>query len=110
MPPAFVQLAIERDVHERAPFRALGFADELHPALIRQAVTLARVARNARADDVFPRGQAAFVARDDVIEIQVAAVEMLAAILAGGFVAPQENLPGELYFPSPPAVGHEQHQ
>ena len=75
---------------------------------MREPVALARIARDARADDVLPRGQPAFVARDDVIEIQVLPVEMLAAILAGILVALEDVVPRELHLlPRHPV---EQHQ
>src|SRR4051812_21483112 len=71
----------EGNVDERAPFRALGLAQKLHAGFVRQAITLAAVARNARAHDVFPRRLAAPIPREDVIEIQIAPVEDFSAIL-----------------------------
>ena len=54
MPPAFMLLAAESQVHERPPLRPLRFADQRHVHLMRQPVALAGIAGNAGADDVFP--------------------------------------------------------
>ena len=62
--PAVVPLQREIDLHERTPFGALGFADEMHAGFLRRAIGLARVALDARAHDVFPGRRAAAVARE----------------------------------------------
>ena len=40
VPPALVKLAVKGDVHEGAPFRPHGLADQTHARLVRQAVAL----------------------------------------------------------------------
>ena len=65
----------ESEMRKRPPLRPLGFADELHPRLDRRAVAFARVAADARADDVFPRHLPAAVAGKYVVKIQVAPIE-----------------------------------
>jgi len=96
--PAIVRDGIEGDIHERPPLRSLWFADEMHSSLYRRAVRFASVARNTGADDVFPIRQAAVIARNDVVEIQLAPVKTLRAILASVPVALEDVVPGELYF------------
>jgi hypothetical protein len=66
--------------------------------LVREAVALTRVARDAGADHVFPGRQATFVARQDVIEIQLLALESFSAVLAGIVVAFKDVVPGEFHF------------
>jgi len=79
--------ALAAEFVERTPAGALRFADQAHPGFMRQAVRLAGVARDAGTDDVFPLHRAAPVARQHVVEIQVAAVKPPGAILAGVVVA-----------------------
>jgi len=106
--PAVVLVQGKVDLHERPPFRALRLAHQVHAGLERRAVGLAGVARDARADDVFPRRRAAAVARDDVIEIQILPIKNFPAILAGVFVALKDVVPGELHFLLRHPVIHEE--
>src|SRR5476651_1800277 len=85
--PRVVAGLAELEMEHGPPFRALRLMEELQAGLARRPVALAAVAGDAGADDVFPRGFAAPVARDDVVEIEVLAVELMAAILAGVVVA-----------------------
>src|SRR5262245_39060350 len=80
--PALVQIAWRK--------RALGSQQILQRRLLRlpprldaRRVALARVARDARRDDVRPRRLAAPRARDDVLERQRRRGKRLAAVLAG---------------------------
>ena len=75
-------LGTKCEVREGPPLWPFGLADELHARLVGRPVALARVARDARAHDVFPTHLAAAVAREDVIQIQVAPVIGVAAVLA----------------------------
>ncbi len=88
----------ESDVQEWPPFRSLRPADQSHLRFLRKPVALARVTRDARANDVLPCGRAAAIARHDVIEVQLNAIENIAAILAGVLVALENVVPGELHF------------
>lgn len=87
MLPAFVMPMRKADVDEGPPLRTLGLANELHAGLVRQAVALAGVAGDARAHDVFPSRLPAPVARQDMVEVEIAAVEDPVAILAGVRIA-----------------------
>ena len=82
-------LRVEGDVDERPPLRTLRFADQSHAGLMRQPVAFARVAGNARADDVFPGGGAAAVARDHVVEV----LSRSAAVLACADIAGEHGSP-----------------
>ena len=106
--PTVVPVQGEIDLHERTPFRALRFADEIHARLGWCPVGLVCVATDAGTNDVFPGRRAAPVARNDVVEVQILPVKNLAAILAGVFVAFKNIVPGELHFLFRHPVIHEQ--
>lgn len=109
MPPTVVLLQTESDLHKRTPLRPLGFADEAHSGFLRRAIGLARVAFDARANNVFPRRRPAAIARNDVIEIQIVPVEMAAAVLTKIFVALKNVMARELDFLfRQPVVNEEQ--
>src|SRR2546430_13273430 len=108
MLPTIVVMQAEVDLHERTPFRTLRFADQPHAGFLWSAISLLRVARNARAHDVLPGGRSAPVAREDVVQIQVFPVERLAAILAGVLVPLENVVPGELDFLFRKAIEHDQ--
>lgn len=90
------------------PTRLAWLPDQVHAGLLRGAVGLARVARDAGADDVLPRGRAVVLTRHNVVEIQVARVEFLPAILAGVLVALKNIVAGELDLLARYAVVHHQ--
>ena len=96
MLPTLVVLAAPRQVNKGLPFRALRFADQSHMNLVRQFVPLAGVAPNTRANDVFPGGQPAFVAGDDMVEVQIRALENSTAVLASVEIPFKNIVPCEL--------------
>ena len=98
MLPAIVRNHAERDVDEWSPLRAFRFSDEMHAGLRRRAIGFSCVAPNARTDNVFPGRGAAMIARDDVVEIEIAPVEVLGAVLTGVAVALEDIVPGEFHF------------
>ncbi len=106
--PAVMLVQREVDLHEWPPLRALGLAHQVQARLERRAVRLARIARDARADNVFPGRRAAAVARDDVVEVQIFPVENLATVLARILVAFENIMPRELHFLLRHAVVHEE--
>jgi hypothetical protein len=65
---------------------------------LRSAVRFARVTRNARANDIFPSGRAAPIARHNMIEIEIFAIEHLAAVLAFILISFENVMPGKLHF------------
>ena len=75
----------------------------------RQSITLARIAGDARANHVFPRGHTSAVTRHDVIQIKVAPVENLTAILARVLVALEHIVARELYLLFWKPIEHQQH-
>ena len=109
VPPAFLWLGIEGDVQEGLPAGALRLAAQAHPRFVRQAVGFLRVAADAGADDVFPIRFAPAVARDDVVQVQILAVEYFVAVLAGVFVPLVDVVPGEFHLLARHAVEEEQH-
>ena len=64
---------------------------------LRQPVAFARITFDARTDHVFPSCRSSAIARNHVVEIQIAAFENLAAILAGVLVALENVVPGKLH-------------
>jgi len=97
------------DVQERAPLRALWFANKTHARFLRQPVAFARVTWNARANDVFPRRCPAAIARHDMIEIQIVAIENVAAVLTSVLVTLENVVTGELNLLLWQPIEKEQH-
>jgi len=108
MLPAVVVLEPEVDLDEGTPLGPLRLADEMHPRFVRRPVGFARITRDAGADNIFPRRRATPIARNDVVEIQIFAIKLAAAELAGVLVALENVVPGELHFLLWQAI--EQHQ
>ena len=106
--PALVVIQAEIDLYEGSPFRALRFANEQHPRLARGPIGLPGVARDTRADNVFPGGGTAAIARDDVVEIQFTAVKDEPAVLAGVEVALEDVVASELHFLLGHAIKNQQ--
>ena len=109
MTPTLVRMRRYRDVHERPPARTLGLADERHADLMREPVSLARVAGNARANDVFPSCLPAAIPRHDVIQVQHLARKNLVAILASVVVPFKNILARELHFLLRQALEKQEH-
>ena len=74
-----------------------------------QPVSFPRIARNAGANHVFPNSRPATVTRHDVIQIELAAIEQLAAVLAGVLVTLEYVVPREFYFFLREPIEYEQH-
>ncbi len=83
---------------ERPPFRSLWFADQTHVGFAREPVALSRIAGDARANHVLPRGITTPITRDDMIQIEFTAIENLAAVLARVLVALEHVMPGKFNF------------
>ncbi len=73
----------EADLHKGTPLGPFWFADEMQAGLLRCAIGFTRIALDAGADNVFPGGRPAAVARHHVVEVQIFAVKNIAAVLAG---------------------------
>ena len=98
MLPRVVAGFAELEMEHGAPLRPLWFVEQFQARLAWRAVALAAVARDAGADDVFPRGLPTPVTRNDVIKVEILAVVLLATILAG-IVIPLENVvAGKFHF------------
>ena len=96
--PAVVMLEPEVDLHEGTPLRPLWLADEMHPGFAWRPVGLPRITRDAGADDIFPCRRPAPIPRNDVVEIQIFAIELAPAELAGVLVALENVVACELHF------------
>ena len=97
------------DLDKRPPLRSLRFADQAHVRFAWKPVALARIARDAGANHVFPGRGPATVARHDVIQIKLAAIEELAAVLTSVLVSLKHVVPGEFYFLLRKPIEHKQH-
>ena len=95
--PGIVVAHAQVYLHEGAPLGTFRFADQVQAGFLRGAVGFPGVTLDAGANDVFPRGRAAAVARDDVIEIQVAAIKDFRAILTGIVIALEDVVARELH-------------
>lgn len=85
-------------LHEGAPLGTFRFADQMQTGFLRGAVGFPGITLDTGANNVFPCGGAAAVARDDVIQIQVAAIKDFRAILTGIVVALEDVVARELHF------------
>src|SRR6478609_27759 len=97
------------DLDKRTPLRPLRFADQAHVRFARKPVAFARIARNTGANHIFPSRCAAPVARHDVIQIKVTAIEEFATVLAGVLIALKHVVSGEFYFLLRKPIEHKEH-
>ena len=107
--PEIVLGRSERNLNKRPPLRSFGFANQTHVRFTRKAIAFARIARNTRANHVFPSRRPASVTRHDVIQIKLAAIETVSAILASILVSLKHVVPGEFHFLFWEAIEHKQH-
>jgi hypothetical protein len=96
--PRIIPCLTELQMQHGSPLRSLRFVQQLQARLARRAVAFATIARYARAHDIFPRSLAAPIARNDVIEIEIFAVEFMPAVLAGVVVALKDVVARKLHF------------
>lgn len=106
--PAVVMLEPEVDLDEWPPFGPLRLADEMHARFARRPIGFPCITRDTRADDILPCRGSTPIARDHVIEVQIFAIELAAAELAGVLVALENVVPCEFHFLLRQAI--EQHQ
>lgn len=106
--PTVVLVQREVDLNEWPPFRTLWLSDQMHPGFLGRAIGFVRVARNAGTNNILPRCRAATVSRNNMVKIQIFAVENSAAVLAHVFVPFENIMPGELHFLLWKAVIHYQ--
>ena len=109
MLPEIVLGRSKRDLHKGAPLWPLRFADQAHVRFTRDTIALSGITGYARANDVFPGCHASAVARHDVIQIKVAPIKDVAAILAGVLVALEHVVTRELYLFLWKPIEHQQH-
>ena len=109
MLPEIVLRSSKGDLHKWPPLRPLRFTDQAHVRFARKPIALACIAGDAGANHVFPSRRPAPVAWHDVIQIQVASIEELAAVLAGVLVALKHIVSGKFYFLLRKPIEHKQH-
>ena len=109
MLPEIVLRRSKRDLNKRPPLRSLGLPDQAHVCFTRKSVALACIAGDAGTNHVFPSRRSTSVARHDMIQIKLAAIEQLAAVLAGALVSLKYVVPGEFYFLFRKAIEHKEH-
>ena len=97
----------EVDLDERAPFGPFRLPDQMHARFLRRAVRLARVARDAGANNVFPRRQPTTILRNDMVEIEILPFENAAAVLAGVSIALENVVPGKFDFLLGQTIEHQ---
>ena len=97
MLPTVVVRECEIDLHERAPFRALGFADEMHARFLRSAIRFESVALDTRTNNVLPSGRSSAIPGQHMIQIQILSVARFAAVLAGVLIALENIVARELH-------------
>ena len=109
MLPEIVLRSGERDLHERPPLRPLRFANQTHVRFTRDTIALSGITGYARANHVLPNRRASAVARHNVIQIKIAPIKDVAAVLAGVLVPLEDVVACEfdLFLRKP--VEHEQH-
>jgi len=88
----------ECEIDKGSPLRPLRLSQELHACLVRKAISLAAVTRDAGADDILPRRLAAAIPWEDMVEVQILAIENLPAVLTRVLVPLEDIVPGELHF------------
>ena len=98
MLPAIVMLEAEIDLHEWPPLRPLRLPDQMHPGLVWSSVRLDRITPDTGTDNVLPSGRSATVARDHVVQVQVFAIKLVAAILARVLISLEDVVSRELDF------------
>jgi len=106
--PEIVLGRSKRDLHKGPPLRSLRLSNQAHVGFARKPIAFARIARNTRANHVFPSRRPAPVARHDVIQIKVTPIEEFAAVLAGVLVSLKHVVPCEFYFLLWKPIEHKQ--
>jgi hypothetical protein len=91
-----------------SPLRSLRFAHQMQAGFLWSSISLPRIARNARANNVFPSGRATTIPRSDVIEVKIFSFENLPAILAGISIPLKNVVSRELHFLLRQAIKHHQ--
>src|SRR5262249_2924198 len=96
--PEIVLRRRKSNLNKGPPLWPFGLADQTHVRLARKPITLARIAGDTRANDIFPRSCPSLIARHNVIQIEFAAIKHLPAILAGVLVTLENVVTSKFYF------------
>jgi len=92
---------------ERPPLRQLRFANQAHVRFAWKPVAFPRIATDTRANHVLPSGRPSPITRYDVVQIEFATIENLAAVLTGVLVALEYVVAGKFHFLLRKPIEHE---
>src|SRR5436190_9614538 len=98
MSPTFVLRRRKSNMHKWTPLGPLRFADKMHVRFLRQPIAFACIARDARADHIFPGRRSTSFAWHNMIEIQLVSLKNFTAILTRVLVALEDVVTRELHF------------
>jgi len=107
--PAFVLRRRKCNVYKRPPLWPFRLPNQCHVHFLGEPVAFARVTFDARANHVFPTSRSAAVARDDVVKIQIAAIESVTAVLTGVLVTLENVMPRKFHLLLRKPIEKEQH-
>ena len=106
--PAVVVRHSKINLDERTPLGTFGLSNQMHAGFARGAVRFFGVTRDAGANDILPGSRASAIAGNDMVQVQILALEDLSAILAGIMIALEDVVARKLHFLFRHAV--KQHQ
>src|SRR6266850_8612545 len=107
--PAIVLMQTKIDLYKRPPLRPLWLPNQMYAGFLRSAIGFARIAFDAGANNILPRRGTASVSGNYMIQVQVLAVESVAAVLTHVFVALENVMPREFnLFLRKMIVNHQQ--
>jgi hypothetical protein len=109
MLPEIVLRRGKSDLNKWPPLWPLWFTNQTHVRFAREAIAFAGVAGYARANHVFPRCHSAPIARHNVIQVKIAPIKEVTAVLAGVLVSLEYVVTREFHFFLWQAIEHEQH-
>ena len=95
--PGFIDVGTQDEIDEGAKAGAKGLPVESHIGLVRQAVTLLRIAADAGGNHILPSRLSAPVPRDDMVQVEPSMNEYPAAILACVAIPFEEVMASEFH-------------
>ena len=97
MSPGIVVRSVQADLEERTPTRPFRFPDQFHPGLLRRPVPFLRIALNAGANQIFPRGRPTPIPRNHMVNVQILSIKYSTTVLTGVFIPKEDVVPGQLH-------------
>ena len=107
--PLAIAGQVECLLHERGPFRFMGFSQQEHSCLLRRFPPFVPVTLLAGTNHILPCGCAAFGAGYDMIQIEFITRELPPTVLAGTFVPGIDVIAAEADLPlRHPVISYEE--